>query len=59
MKEELAAEKQHRANIIKKKNIEIAGFKKDLDLLLREIETSASSASGEKSRKASSPILLE
>lgn len=49
LNEELQMEKASRANIICKKNAEIAYFKTELDGLLSEIQTSASSQSGNKS----------
>ena len=47
--EELQQEKASRANMINKKNAEIAYFKTELDALLSEIQTSASSHSANKS----------
>lgn len=51
LEEELNYEKSNRAVIISKKNAEIAYFKAELDALLGEIATSASSAS-----KSSDPL---
>ena len=47
--EELKQEKAARANIINKKNAEISYFKSELDALLSEIQTSATSNSAHKS----------
>ena len=49
LNEELQQEKASRANMINKKNAEIAYFKTELDALLCEIQTSASSHSEKKS----------
>ena len=53
LNEELMTERSCRANLIKKKNAEIAYFKSELDALLGEITTQASS--GAKSQKTNSP----